>query len=67
MTFGSRLGDNGKTYACVFHQLLECFLVFHLNQDTRIFSEQDLDDVLFGQLVEVYFKAAFHIGEAHFE
>ena len=67
VAFGSRLGDNGKTYSCIFHQLFECFLVFHLDQDTRDFGKQNLDNVLFRQLVEVHFQTAFHVGETHFE
>ena len=67
VAFGSGLGNNGKTYTCLFHQLFECFLVFHLDQDTRIFGEQNLDNVLFRQFVEVHFQTAFHIGKTHFK
>ena len=67
MAFAGRLGDNSKTYARIFHQFLECFLVLHLYDDTRIFGEQDLDDVLFRQLVEVHIQTAFHICKTHFE
>ena len=42
-------------------------LVGYLDDDTRIFGEEGLHDVVFLQLVEIDLHTAFRVGKAHFE
>ena len=69
MTFVSRFTQLHIAYAGIFQNLLHfiLMLVADLDNDTRIFSKQNLNDILFLHLVEADFHTAFYIREAHFE
>ena len=69
VAFVGRFTQLQVAYACVFQNLLHLFfvLVADLDNNTRIFCKQNLDNILFLHLVEADFHTAFHIGEAHFE
>ena len=67
MPFVRRFRNLCEFHSGFVHQFFKGLLVFYLNQDTRIFSEENLDDVFFLNLVQVYFQTTFHIGKAHFQ
>ena len=69
VAFVSRFTQLYIAYACIFQNLLHfiLMLVADLDNDTRIFSKQNLNDILFFHLVEADFHTAFYIREAHFE
>ena len=69
MTFVGRFTQFHEAYAGVFQNLLHFLFMFvaDLDNDTRIFSKQDLDDILFLHLVEADFHTAFNVGETHFQ
>ena len=69
MAFVCRFTEFHITYACIFQDLLYCFLmlVTHLNNDTRILCKQNLDKVLLLDFIQVDFHTALHIGKAHFK
>ena len=67
MTFVCWFSNTGKAYAVFFQQLFYLFLISYLNQDTRIFGKQNLNNIFFGNCIQVNFKSAFNIGKAHFQ
>ena len=69
VTLIGRLTNLHEAYTCVFEYLLHFVLVLvgYLNNDTRVFGKQYLDEVVFLNLVEADFHTAFYVGEAHFE
>ena len=69
MAFVSRFTQLYIAYAGVFQNLLHfiLMLVADLDNNTRVFCKQNLDDIFFLHLVEADFQTAFYIREAHFE
>ena len=65
----SGLTDLQIAYACFIKECLErsLILIAHLYDNTGIFSEENLHEVCFLELVEVDAETAFRISEAHFK
>ena len=67
MAFVTGTSQTDKRYAGFFQYLFDFVGFFYLNQDTRIFAEQYLNKVFFGDFVQRNFQTAFGIGKIHFE
>ena len=69
VTFVSRFTQFHETYTCIFQNLLHfiLMLVADLDNDTRIFCKQNLNDILFLHIVKADFHTAFYVRETHFE
>ena len=51
----------------MFENLLYLFALLYLDEDARVFAEENLHQILFGYFVERYFQTALGIGKVHFE
>ena len=69
MAFVGRLANLHEAHAGVFEYLLHFVLVLvgHLDDDTRVFGKEYLDEVVFLNLVEADFHTSLHVREAHLE
>ena len=69
MAFVCRFTQFNETDTCIFKDFLHfvLMLVADLNNDTRIFGEQNLHDICLFHFIKADFQTAFYVGKAHFE